>query len=770
MNDEVAGACRDRMERARSRRSRLLAMLLALLCDSTLAAWPPPTPEAAPLTVRNTTAFARVDELARGGVPLPRALDIRDTSGLVVVDEGGMPVPATFTVLARWNAARNDPAAPIQWLLVRLRSSIAPQSVRNYRLRFDGVLANPAPAMALQLTTLGSQVTIDTGAARFVLGGSGNRVFDRIELAGGALLSDASGFSSTIDGTLAQGFATVRRVQVEHVDALSAVVIVEGEYGHAEDGGGRIAGGRRLEFAAGSAGVNVREWIDWEGERCSYSALRCMAQLNARALQRWRVAIVPAFAAPRSIGMQPTLAQPMSLGAAGPGATAALRQRRRENRQAAQRFELDLPGTAPHTGPRADGGIALLSASGGAIGVALNRMADYEPQALRLLADGSLAIDLADDAAWLAARQGAFAEYRVAGFAGGTGGTAATAALWPALNAPLLVLAAPQWMGASRATDEFPVGPLPPALAAYDTVLRDLMARTVELRRDRGLEGLMTFGLFPRIWGDPVRTDELDCGDLGDQTPGDDWDDAYWCGVWTDYHNTSASAFVAAWRFGDPSPLHSLSHPAAMRQLHSQMIRCAPDDDYFYCGQLPAGYGGYRIDNNSSHQYVENLILSYWMSGDRTILERLQDGAASFRGYLCGTRGSQPPGPVCAPGAPITDRFAGVNDRVASQFYQIFRFVGSASDDASFLEDWRSNTARFMTQNVALLQSDGQELGYTERSGGGSLDYITGAGTYDSTQLWMASIYDFNLLYRWEVDRDDAAPAARGRALCSMRR
>ena len=116
-----------------------------------------------------------------------------------------------------------------------------------------------------------------------------------------------------------------------------------------------------------------------------------------------------------------------------------------------------------------------------------------------------------------------------------------------------------------------------------------------------------------------MRTDEIGCGN--DPTPVDDWDDAYWCGFWTDYHNTSASAFVAAWRYSDPSPLYSLSHPAAMRQLHTQMIRCAPDDDYFYCGQVPTGYGGYRVDNNSSHQYVENLILTYWMTATAPILD-----------------------------------------------------------------------------------------------------------------------------------------------------
>jgi hypothetical protein len=265
----------------------------------------------------------------------------------------------------------------------------------------------------------------------------------------------------------------------------------------------------------------------------------------------------------------------------------------------------------------------------------------------------------------------------------------------------------------------------------------------------------MTFGLFPRNWGNPVLTDEIDCG-FNDPTPADDWDDPYWCALWTDYHNTSASAVVAAWRYSDPRPLYTLSRPAALRQLHTQMIRCAPDDDYFYCGQFPAGYGGYRADFNSSHAYVENLILTYWMSGDRTILERLQRGARSYRGYVCPARGSTPPGPVCAPNAPITDEFAGVNDRVANQFYQVFRFVGLAGD-ASFLDDWRSNVARFLTQNFALLNSGGEELGFTEPSGGGDTSIIGGAGTYYSTQLWMASIYDFNGLHRLQIDSGDTA-------------
>ena len=732
----------------------LFGLLIVLLAPSGYAAWPPPVPANLLLDVSNNTSFARNDELVRGGVPIPRSQNLLNTSNLAVLDENANPVPASFRVLARWHAGRDDPSAPIQWLLVRFRSTHSAGQFRRYRLSFSGV-ANPAPATALSLVNNASGLSINTGVARFVFGGSPANAFDRIESPVGTVLVNAAAVSSIIDSSPARGFSTIRRIVVEQLDPISAVVIVEGEFAHPSVAGAAISGGRRMEFAAGSAAVSVREWIDWEGSRCGTESLDCQGQINALALQSWRLNVTPATSGARQFGLQATLAQAMQSVAVGAGGSASLRQRRREQRTDAQRFELDLPAQAQQSGTRADAGIALLSSDSGRVGLALRAMPDYEPQALRLLTDGSLAIDMADDGVWLGNHQGAFAEYRIGAFSPATSTESASAQLWSTLNAPLLALPSTQWIAASQATDEFPVGTLPAELAGFDTALNTLLERTISLRRARGLEGLMTFGLYPRNWGNPVLSDEIDCGD--DPTPANDWDDPYWCAFWTDYHNTSASAVVAAWRYRDPNPLYTISHPAAMRQLHTQMIRCAPNDPYSYCGQVPTGYRGYRSDFNSSHQYVENLILNYWMSGDRTILERLQRGVATYRAYLCPSRGNTPLGPVCAPDAPITDDFAGVNDRVASQFYQIFRFVGLASDDSSYLEDWRSNSARFLTQNFALLMQNGRELGFTEPSGGGNTSTITGPGTYYSTQLWMASIYDFNVLYRWQVDSQDAA-------------
>lgn len=721
------------------------------------AAWPPPTPAEISLELRNTAAAARVDELAIGGVPLPRALNLRSVQGLAVIDAQGVAVPAGFRVLARWHAPRADANAPIQWLQVRFLADVPAAGSARYRLRVDGSVANPAPPQPLQLSQVGAQYQVDTGVARFLLGASPARLVDRIEAPVGSLLVDSSSLTANVDGLSSGGFISIRSIVVEHADALGAVLRIDGVYAHPEVGGGGISGGRRLEFAAGSSAVSVREWIDWEGDRCGLGTLACDNAPNARELQRWRIALGPTLTGTRTLALQTQPGQPASTATAADGASAQLRQLRRSQRLQPQQYTLTLPGQPAQQGVRADAGALLLSASQGRVGMALQQMADFEPQALRLLADGSIAADLADDSVWLGARQGSYAVYRFGAWPLTTTVDQALGDLRRGLDEPLIVLAAAEWIAASQATEEFPVGTLAPALASYDSLLDDLIVRTQTLRRERGLEGLQTHGLFPREWGNPIGADEIDCGD--DPTPTQDWDDPYWCASWTDYHNTSMSAWVHAWRHSNPAALRSIAFPAALRMLHTQLLRCAPDDDFFHCGQVPTGYGGYRANNNGSHAYIEGLAQYYWMTGDDSVVERLAQGARVRRGYLCPARGSTPPGPMCSATTPIADPWAGLNDRVAVQAYQMFRLVGLTAD-ASFLTDWSGNTARALTQNFALLQSGGQTLGFTEPSGSGDFSIIAGPGSYYTTQLWMASVYDFNQLYRLQVDSANAALGA----------
>ena len=356
-------------------------------------------------------------------------------------------------------------------------------------------------------------------------------------------------------------------------------------------------------------------------------------------------------------------------------------------------------------------------------------------------------MDVADDQVWLGARQGSFATLAVSALTNNPSRADLDRLLWAPLNHPLHAWPKPAWFAASDAVDEIPLGSLPQDLAAYDTLVSSVLTSTLQQVDEKGLSGLMTFGVYPRLWGSPLYGDELDCFG-NDPTPGEAWDNTYWCATWTDYHNTIATAPIRAMRTSEVEWLDEIAFPGALRMLHTQIMQCAPSDAYFYCGQAPAGYGGYRADFNSSHAYFDNLFLYYWLTGDYSAVEMVKRGASSMRNYLCSRRPAAP----CLPDDPPADFWAQLSGRVASQWFAAFRFVGLASDDASYLEDWQSGLARAVTQHYVEAAQGGTRYGFW--LGGG--DRVDGPGTDTTDQLWMASLYDMNNLYRLQRDTNDA--------------
>ncbi|MDE3089804.1 MAG: hypothetical protein KGJ80_10540, partial [Chloroflexota bacterium] len=126
-------------------------------------AWTPPVPASLNLTVRETAGVARANEVVRSGMPLPRMLNLRDPNALTLVDSHGVPVPAEFEVLARWNAGRSA-SAPIQWLLVTFAATVPANGVATFRLVTDGSAGpNPAPATQINITQNGNDITVSTG-------------------------------------------------------------------------------------------------------------------------------------------------------------------------------------------------------------------------------------------------------------------------------------------------------------------------------------------------------------------------------------------------------------------------------------------------------------------------------------------------------------------------------------------------------------------------------------------------------------------------------
>lgn len=741
-----------------SRFSRTLLLALLVLATGPLtdsaSAYSVPVPSQLILNVRETAGIARSNEVVRSGIPIPRSLNLSGTGALAVVDAAGKAVPAEFLVTARWNAGLSNTSAPIQWLLVTFPASVSANGSTAYRLVTNGSVANPAPTRPLRLTQNGNLITVDTGAAVFRFGSDPGALFEEVLLDNGTRLIGGGDLSLRANGTAA-GHSTTRKIRIEHAGPLSAVVVVHGAYDLAPIGNGQMGTVRRYVFTAGSPTAVVRHVVQWEGNlACNGCTKTTSGTANGVRLQQVRDTLSVELGGTPSVTAVGDFDAAAVTKSVGSGQTASVRQLLRSSRTAPLSFKVDVAGSTAG-GVQADGGMLAASGTAGAVAVGLSRMHRYEPQALRVLADGSLAIDLADGDAWLAHHQGMFAEMAVSALAPNPTRAALDRQVWAPLNRPLRAWPQAAWFASSDAVDEFPVGNLPASLASYDTLIPSVLNRTLAKTDELGLAGLTTYGVFPRYWGKDSSPGEVDCTGSTDPTPNEPWDDKFWCGTWTDYHNTASTVPIWAMRSGQVEWLDEISVPAALRTLHTQMMRCGPTEKWFYCGQAPSGYGGYRSDFNSSHAYFENLYLYYWLTGDSTVTETLRRGGENMRRMQCDTRGSKPViEPLTGPGGPAcgadhlstTSEFTG---RVPSQWINAFRFLGLASEDGTFLEDFRSSMARAVTQHYVEARRDGVTYGFLgERA--------VAAGTYLDGPLWMQGFYDSNNLFRLLRDTGDA--------------
>jgi hypothetical protein len=738
----------------------LLSLLLGSLLQArpVAAAYGVPVPSQLLLTVRETAGIARNGEVVRSGVPMPRSLNLRSTGGLAVVNGAGQAVPADFQITARWNAGLADTTAPIQWLMVSFPATVGAHGSASYRLVTNGSVVNPAPARPLQLTQSGNSFTVDTGAAIFRFGTNPAALFDEVLLANGTRLVSGGALSLRSNGQSA-GHPERRKVWIEHAGPLFAAVVVTGAYDLPAVGGGQMGSLRRYVFTAGSPTAIVRHAVNWEGNLgCNGCLTTTSGAPNAVKLDQVRDTLTvslggaPATPAVTAVG---AFNAPAVTGSVPAGRTAAVRQLLRTSRTAALRFSVDVNG-ATANGVQATGGVLTASGPSGAVAIALDQMHRYEPQALRMLADGSLAVDVADDKVWLAHHQGLFATLAVSALAAGPARADLDSRVWAPLNHPLRAWPEAAWFAASEAVEEFPVGPLPAELASYDTIIPEVLNRTVQQIDGIGLAGLTTFGVYPRYWGRDNEPGEVDCGASNDPTPGETWDDKFWCASWTDYHNTAATIPVWAMRTGQVEWLDELAAPAALRTLHTQIMQCGPAEKWYYCGQAPAGYGAYRADFNSSHAYFDNLYAYYWLTGDSTVVEILRRGGENARRNMCDTRGPKPvtepipaPGPACAPDYPSSS--AEFTGRVATQWLNAFRFLGLASADGSFLDDFRGGLARAATQHYVEAHRPGETKVY-----GFLGERAVLPGTYIGGPVWMFGFYDTNTMYRLLRDTGDA--------------
>lgn len=721
-----------------------LGLRLALCCSPMAWMAHALTPDLV-FEVAESAGVPRTNEVLASGLPLPRELGVRFAGQLQVTTLDGRSVPARFHELARWQAGRTDTNAPLQWVLMEMPVSVPASHSRHFRLTASASPATPPPLPTrLQVSQNGRQITVDTGKARFSLGGNPNLLFDEIRLPNGTLVASGQPLSA-IANDQATFHSTLRRLRIERTSDLAAVVVVDGEYDLPPVGTGGMSGSRRYEFFAGSGTVLVRQEVAWEGNLAPVGVLGEAGVPNGVKVRRVRDSLGLHLDSPRQTLLWGAIDSSPTIGrfAASPGV--ALTQQLRDRHTDALKFDLQL-GTTKLTGPAATAGLLALSDSTKTIAAALDHMHHYEPQALSWLDNDEMAVDVAADRVWLGARQGLFARFGIHASAGQVQTEALRSEVWAKLNHPLRAWPSPAWFAASQAVEEFPVGPLPAEWQSYQTLLPAVLSRTTNLIHQFGLSGLQTYGLFTRYWGNPAEGfDEL-TNSAADPTPNETWDDIYWGANWTDYHNTAAAPVYWAMRSGEVSWLDEIATPAALRMLHTQIIHGAPPDPYFYIGQSPCGYGGYRSDFNSSHGYFDNLFLYYWLSGDYSVVETLQRGASSMRSYYCPGR----PETVIDPLQPGPNEYAYSIGRVASQWLKVFHFVGLAGDDPTYLEDFRGHLARAVTQHYVELNGDGRRYGFW------CPQPVSAPGTNTTDQLWMNALYDLNNLHRWMIDSQDS--------------
>ncbi len=429
------------------------------------------------LTVRETAGVARASEVVRSGIPLPRALDVRTLERLAIVDDAKRGVPAQFEVLARWNAARDDESAPIQWLLATFPATVAANGSAKYTLLTDSGTAGFGTD--LRVTQRGTRFTIDAGGATFIL--EPQSLFEEIR-GGAATLARGGSLTLRANGGDAV-YATTRRAFIEHQSALSATIVIDGVYGNG------LTSTRRYTFAAGTPIAIVRQTLAWEQTRCAAGEIACNGAPNGVRVGRIRDTLRGAVTARAAITIRGARSDAPMEGGIAIGQTASIAQLLRANRRAPPRFEIAMP-SAMASGAKA-GGAALAI---GDLAVAFDHMHRYEPQALRILEDGSLAIDVASDEVWLGARQALYATFAI--------GIASPERVWAAVNHPLRAWPSAAAFASSGATGDLPLGALPPDLADYDRAVAQALDNTLRATDSVGIYGLMSYGLFPRHWGE----------------------------------------------------------------------------------------------------------------------------------------------------------------------------------------------------------------------------------------------------------------------------
>jgi len=140
------------------------------------------------LTVADDIGVPRAGEAVTSGIPLPQGLLAADAS--LQLSAGGKRIPAGFTVINRW------PDGSARWVLLDTVLDVPANG--SVTLSLDQTAARPLRG-TLAVDDGAEQISVDTGAAQFVVRKSGFRLFESLSVDGEQILAAMpEGLSMTI--------------------------------------------------------------------------------------------------------------------------------------------------------------------------------------------------------------------------------------------------------------------------------------------------------------------------------------------------------------------------------------------------------------------------------------------------------------------------------------------------------------------------------------------------------------------------------------------
>lgn len=149
-----------------------MAFMVALIFTSNAAALD------IPLSITDYAGIDRTGEPVSSGIPLPQDVNIISVDSLQVTDGDNNPIPAQFRILSRWHGTVDETTKPIKWVLVDFQADVPAEGTATYNLTDQGT-GNIAETN-LEIQEDNDHITISTGKAIFKIRKTGFNLFDEV--------------------------------------------------------------------------------------------------------------------------------------------------------------------------------------------------------------------------------------------------------------------------------------------------------------------------------------------------------------------------------------------------------------------------------------------------------------------------------------------------------------------------------------------------------------------------------------------------------------